>query len=56
MLVSEGGHLAHLVLFSYHVEPMARSTFCFVIFVLVIVEIVQGRFQRKLMAQADAQN
>jgi len=54
MLVSEGGHLAHLVLFSYHVEPMAKSTFYFVIFVLVIVDVVQGRYQRKLMAQADA--
>ncbi|MEZ6061681.1 MAG: hypothetical protein R3C19_15140 [Planctomycetaceae bacterium] len=53
MLVSEGGHLAHLELFSYHVEPMAKSTFYFVIFVLVIVDVVQGRYQRKLMAAAE---
>ena len=51
MLVSEGGHLAHIHLFGFAVEPMAKSTFYFVLIVLVIVEIVQSRYQRKLMAQ-----
>ena len=51
LLVSEGGHLAHLTLFGYAVEPMAKSTFYFVIAVLVIVDIVQGRYQKKLLAQ-----
>ena len=51
MLVSEGGHLAHLKLFGYAVEPMAKSTFYFVLVVLLLVDIVQGRYQRKLMAQ-----
>jgi len=51
LLVSEGGHLAHLKLFGYPVEPMAKTTFYFVIAVLVVVDIVQGRYQRKLMAQ-----
>lgn len=51
MLVSEGGHLAHLKFGGYAVEPMAKSTFYFVIGVLVVVDIVQGRYQRKLMAQ-----
>lgn len=51
MLVSEGGHLAHLHLFGHPVEPMAKSTFYFVLVVLVVVDIVQGRYQKKLMAQ-----
>ncbi len=50
LLVSEGGHLAHLHLFGYVVEPMAKSTFYFVIAVLVIVDVVQGRYQKKLVA------
>jgi predicted tellurium resistance membrane protein TerC len=50
MLVSEGGHLAHLSLFGYAVEPMAKSTFYFVIVVLVVVDLAQGRFQKKLRA------
>ena len=54
MLVSEGGHLAHLKLFGYLVEPMAKSTFYFVLAVLVIVDIVQGKFQKKLMAKQAA--
>ncbi|MGI9488881.1 MAG: TerC family protein [Geminicoccaceae bacterium] len=51
LLVSEGGHLAHLKLFGYAIEPMAKSTFYFVIAVLVIVDLVQGRYQKKLLAQ-----
>ncbi|GAB5439689.1 MAG: TerC family protein [Fuerstiella sp.] len=54
MLVSEGGHLAHLKLFGHEVEPMAKSTFYFVLAVLVLVDLVQGRYQRKLMARQAA--
>ena len=56
MLVSEGGHLAHLKLFGYPVEPMTKSTFYFVLVVLIVVDVVQGRFQKKLMAQSHPQN
>lgn len=56
MLVSEGGHLAHLKLMGYLVEPMAKSTFYFVLIVLIVVDIVQGRYQKKLMAQRQAAN
>ena len=52
MLVSEGGHLAHLEMFGYPIEPMAKSTFYFVLAVLVVVDVVQGSFQKKLLAQA----
>ncbi|MFP6687311.1 MAG: hypothetical protein VB934_21505 [Polyangiaceae bacterium] len=55
MLLSEGGHLAHLKIAGYAIEPMAKSTFYFVIGILVIIDIVQGRYHRKLMAQADAE-
>lgn len=51
MLISEGGHLAHLMLFGYPVEPMAKTTFYFVLVVLVAVDIVQSRYRAKLMAQ-----
>lgn len=52
MLVSEGGHLAHLKLMGHPVEPMAKSTFYFVLVVLIVVDIVQGRYQRKLLAES----
>jgi len=51
MLLSEGGHLGHLKFFGYAVEPMAKSTFYFVIVVLVAIDLVQNRYQKKLMAQ-----
>jgi predicted tellurium resistance membrane protein TerC len=48
MLLSEGGHLAHLHLGGFVVEPMAKSTFYFTLIVLVIVDLAQGRYQKKL--------
>lgn len=51
MLLSEGGHIAHLAFFGYPVEPMAKSTFYFVVGALLLVDIVQGRYQKKIMAE-----
>lgn len=55
MLISEGGHLAHVSLFGSAIEPMAKSTFYFVIFFIVAVDIVQSRYQKRLMSQHDAE-
>ncbi len=55
MLLSEGGHLSHLKLFGFAVEPMAKSTFYFVIVVLVLIDIVQSRYRSKLMRQREAE-
>lgn len=49
LLLSEGGHLAHLKLAGYAVEPMAKSTFYFVIVVMVCVELVQTQYQKHLV-------
>lgn len=54
MLLSEGGHLAHLRFFDFPVEPMSKTTFYFVLAVLVIVDVVQGRYQRKILAEERA--
>ena len=51
MLVSEGGHVAHLKLFGHEIKPMTKTTFYFVLFVLVVVDIVQAKFQKNLLAQ-----
>ena len=49
MLLSEGGHLAHLHLFGHQVTPMSKATFYFVIGILVLTDIVQTRYQKKIM-------
>ncbi len=49
MLLSEGGHLAHLDLFGHQITPMSKATFYFVIGVLILTDIVQTRYQKKLM-------
>lgn len=54
MLLSEGGHLAHLHLFDNPITPMTKTTFYFVIVVLVFTDIVQSRYRRKLLAQRAA--
>lgn len=55
MLLSEGGHMAHLKLAGHPVEAMTKATFYFTIAVLVLVDIVQGRYQKKLQAQRKAE-
>lgn len=54
MLVSEGGHLAHLSFFGHEIIPMAKSTFYFVLAVLIVVDVTQSRYQKKLMARKEA--
>lgn len=49
MLLSEGGHLSHMKFFTHQVESMSKVTFYFVIGVLVLIDIVQGRYQKKLL-------
>ena len=49
MLITEGGHLAHLYLFENEILPMSKATFYFVIFVLVMVDIVQSKYKKKLL-------
>ena len=51
LLISEGGHLAHLKLFGHAVEPMAKTTFYFVLAIMVAVDVVQSRYRKKLLAQ-----
>jgi predicted tellurium resistance membrane protein TerC len=55
LLLSEGGDLAGLTLFGYAIEPMSKATFYFVIAVLVLVDIVQGRYRAKLQRQRAAE-
>lgn len=56
LLVSEGGHLSHLKFFGHPVEAMSKTTFYFVIAVLVLVDVIQGRYQKKLMREKERKN
>ncbi len=55
LLVSEGGHLAHLKLFGFAVEAMSKSSFYLVIFVLVVTDVIQTRYQKRLWAIREAE-
>ena len=54
VLLGEGGHVAHLKLFGYEVHAMSKATFYFSIAVLVLVDIIQSGYQKKLAAVAKA--
>ncbi|MEE9351222.1 MAG: TerC family protein [Thiotrichaceae bacterium] len=56
MLISEGGHIAHLKLFGYPVEPLSKTTFYLVIVIMVLVDMVQSRYQKKIMALKKAKS
>lgn len=48
VLLGEGGHVAHLDLFGFEVTPISKATFYFALAVLVIVDILQSKYQQKL--------
>lgn len=48
MLLTEAGHLSHLELFGNEIKAMNKSTFYFVLAILVIVDIAQSRYIQKL--------
>ena len=48
MLVTEGGHLGHMELFGNEITPMSKTTFYFILGIMVVIEIVQGSYQKKL--------
>jgi hypothetical protein len=46
--------LAHLHIGGNEIVPMTKTTFYFVIAVLVLTDIVQGRYQKKILAKQEA--
>ena len=50
MLLSEGAHDAGLTLFGHEIHAMSKGTFYLIIFVMVIVEMVQSRYQKRLLS------
>lgn len=56
MLVSEGGHLAHIKILGNEITQMSKTTFYFILFILVIVDVVQGRYQKKITMEIERRN
>lgn len=54
MLLTEGAHIAHLKFFGEPIEAMSKTTFYFVIAVLVLTDIVQSRYRLKILAEQKA--
>ncbi len=50
MLLTEGGHLAQLELMGREITVMSKTTFYFVVSVLVLTDIVQSRYQKRILA------
>ncbi|MDA9809286.1 tellurium resistance protein TerC [Flavobacteriales bacterium] len=48
MLLSEGGEKAHLVILENPVHSMNKTTFYFIIAILVFVDMVQSKYQKNL--------
>lgn len=48
MLLSEAGDLAHLQLFGNEVTAMNKTTFYFILIILILIDVVQSKYQQKL--------
>lgn len=53
MLISESAHSAHMELFGYELTAMNKPTFYLILFTLVIVDILQTRYQKKISRTQD---
>lgn len=49
MLLTEGGHLAELTILDEVIKPMPKTTFYFVITILILVDLVQSKYQKKII-------
>jgi predicted tellurium resistance membrane protein TerC len=56
MLLTEGGHLSHLKILSEEITPMNKTTFYFILAILVIIDIVQSKYQKKLIRLSKTNN
>ncbi|MBS9777687.1 MAG: tellurium resistance protein TerC [Gammaproteobacteria bacterium] len=55
MLITEGGELAHLTLIGNKVHAMTKTTFYFVIAVLLLMVVAQSKYQKKMLAKRSAE-
>lgn len=55
MLITEGGELAQMEFWGNKIVHMSKTTFYFVIVILVIVDIVQSRYQKKIIKLEQAE-
>ncbi|MBG15827.1 MAG: tellurium resistance protein TerC [Crocinitomicaceae bacterium] len=49
MLLSERGHLEHIELFDNKIVPMNKTTFYFILVILILVDVVQGQYQKRIL-------
>jgi predicted tellurium resistance membrane protein TerC len=51
MLLTEGGELSELVIMGNPIEKMSKTTFYFIITILVLIDLVQARYQKRLLSK-----
>jgi len=54
MLLSEAGHLAHIKILGSEITQMSKATFYFILVIIIVIDVVQSRYQRKLLAMKEA--
>ena len=54
MLLTEAGHLSHLRLFGNEISAMNKTTFYFILGILILIDVVQSQYQKKLMKIKEA--
>jgi len=49
MLISEGGEKSHLKILGNSIHAMNKTTFYFILVILVLIDIVQSKYQKNLL-------
>ena len=48
ILLFEGGHLAYIHIFGNAITRLSKTTFYFLIFVFILIDVVQNKYQNNL--------
>jgi predicted tellurium resistance membrane protein TerC len=52
MLISDGGHQAHMQIMNQSITPMSKTTFYFILIILILIDLVQTKYQKNLLKKS----
>ena len=52
MLISDGGHQANMHIMNQSITPMSKTTFYFILIILILIDLVQTKYQKNLLKKS----
>ncbi len=56
MLISDGGNQAKMIILEHPVTSMSKSTFYFILVILILIDVVQTKYQKNILKRSESKN